>query len=85
MRALADRDQARARRERKDIGADQRVVQDDIRLGQQTRRAQREQVGRAGASTDQIDAAHARIIPAAAVWLVTASISTNAPVAGDSA
>ena len=59
-----------ARGQRQRFGVHQRVVEHDVGALQQPRRAQREQVRRAGPGADEIDLAGHWIIPAATVWLV---------------
>ena len=62
--ALAHGEALRARRELQRLAADERVVEDEVRLGERARGAQRQQLGVARARADQRDvAAH----PAASV------------------
>ena len=56
-------------------------MKDDVRLAEQPRGAQREEIGGAGASTDEIDRSSHCTMPAATVRLVASSIKMNAPVA----
>ena len=55
--ALADGDLLGAGGERERVRMHERVVKDDVGLGEQARSADRQQVGRAGAGADEIDGA----------------------------
>ena len=83
---LADRQLAGAGRKGEHLVRHQRIVQHEIRFGEKARRLQRQQISRSRPRADEIDGsghhAASRIMPAAAVWLETGSISTKAPVAG---
>jgi hypothetical protein len=50
---------------------DERVVEDHIGALKHAGRAQRQEIGCAGAGADEVDLAHQSINPAATVWLVT--------------
>ena len=79
--ALADGELLRARGERDRVRMHERVVEHDVGLLEQACRAQRQEVGRAGAGADEIRSGH-RISPAATVPLVASSIRMKLPVAG---
>ncbi len=83
--ALVDRHGFGAGRERNRFRVHQRVMHDDVRAFEQSRRPQREKVGRAGAGADEVDGAVHRTIPAATVLFVASSIRMKLPVAGLSA
>ena len=93
---LAHRDLLRAFGEGDGIRVDERIEEDDVGGGEQARRPQRQEVGRARAGTDEVDRTrcgtrggqggtrrtHAhRISPAATVALVASSIRMKLPVA----